>query len=104
MPQYRKDGNEQVEKEETEKEKPYETVQVLIGKKPRNKNQAKPEKQKDEAVSKTVKDEPLEVEQIEAIDLSNIEVEEDFQEDEDDDGQEFVLSIGVVSKEEHTQT
>jgi hypothetical protein len=55
-------------------------------------------------VSETAKDELLEAEQIEAVDLSNTGVEEDYQEDEDDDGEEFALSIGAVREEEHTQT
>ena len=55
-------------------------------------------------MSETNKDKLLEVEQIEAVDISNTEVEEDYQEDEDDDGEELALSIGVVREEEHTQT
>ena len=51
----------------------------------------------------TAKDEVVEVEKIEAVD-TNIEAEEDYQEDEDDDGEKFALSIGAVRKEEHTQT
>jgi hypothetical protein len=101
-PQYHRDEKEQVEEEGAEKKKPYEIVQVLIGKKPGKKNQVKPEKQKDEAVPETAKDKPLESEQIEAVDLSNIEAEEDYQEDEDDDGQEFALSIGALREEELT--
>ena len=50
------------------------------------------------------KDELVEAEKIKAVDTSNIEAEEDYQEDEDDDGEEFALSIGAVRKEEHTQT
>ena len=51
------------------------------------------------------KDELVEAEKIEAVDTSNIEAEEDYQKDEndDDDGEEFALSIGAVRKEEHTQ-
>jgi hypothetical protein len=52
-------------------------------------------------VTKTSKDDMVEAEKIEAID-TNIEVEEDYQEDEDDDGEKFALSIGAVRKEEHT--
>ncbi len=55
-------------------------------------------------MSETTKDKLLEAEQIEAVDLSNTEVEEDYQEDEDDDGEELALSIGAVREEEHTQT
>ena len=56
-------------------------------------------------MTKTAKDELVEAEKIEAVDTSNIEAEEDYQKDEndDDDGEEFALSIGAVSKEEHTQ-
>ncbi len=50
------------------------------------------------------KDELFEVEQIEAVDMSNTKVEEDYQEDEDDDSEEFSLSIGAIREEEHTQT
>jgi hypothetical protein len=50
------------------------------------------------------KDELFEVEQIEAVDMSNTKVEEDYQEDEDDDSEEFALSIGAIREEEHTQT
>ena len=48
----------------------------------------------------TAKVDLVEVEKIEAVD-TNIEVEEDYQEDEDDDGEKFALSIGAVRKEEH---
>uniref|UniRef100_A0A2N9I3M8 Uncharacterized protein n=1 Tax=Fagus sylvatica TaxID=28930 RepID=A0A2N9I3M8_FAGSY len=102
-PQYLRDEKKQAEKEEIEKEKTYEITRVLIGKKPKKKNQAKPEKPTDEAVSEA-KDELFEVEQIEAVDMSNTKVEEDYQEDEDDDSEEFALSIGAIREEEHTQT
>ena len=52
----------------------------------------------------TTKDELVEAEKIKAVDTSNIEAEEDYQEDEDDDGEEFALSIGAIRKEEHTRT
>ena len=55
-------------------------------------------------MTKTAKDELVEAEKIEAVDILNIEAEEDYQVDEDDDGEEFALSIGAVRKEEHTQT
>ena len=45
----------------------------------------------------------VEAEKIEADD-TNIEMEEEFQEDEDDDGEKFVLSIGAIRKEEYIQT
>ena len=40
-PQYLRDEKKQVDREETEKEKPYETTRVFIGKKPKKRNQAK---------------------------------------------------------------
>uniref|UniRef100_A0A2N9IAB2 Reverse transcriptase domain-containing protein n=1 Tax=Fagus sylvatica TaxID=28930 RepID=A0A2N9IAB2_FAGSY len=84
-------------------EKPYETTRVYIGKKPKRKNQAKSKKLTEEAVTETAKSDLVEAEKIEAVD-TNIEAEEDFQEDEDDDGEKFALSIGAVRKEEDTQT
>jgi hypothetical protein len=45
----------------------------------------------------------VEAEKIETV-YTNIEAEEDFQEDEDDDGEKFALSIGAMRKEEDTQT
>jgi hypothetical protein len=54
-------------------------------------------------VTKTAKDDVVEAEKIEAVD-TNIEAEEDFQEDEDDDGEKFALSIEAMRKEEDTQT
>jgi hypothetical protein len=54
-------------------------------------------------VTKTAKDDVVETEKIEAVD-TNIEAEEDFQEDEDDDGEKFALSIEAMRKEEDTQT
>ena len=56
-------------------------------------------------MTKTAKDELVEAEKMEAVDTLNIDAEEDYQEDEnDDDGEQFALSIGAVRKEEHTQT
>ena len=40
-PQYLRDEKKQIDREETEKEKPYETTQVFIGKKPKKRNKAK---------------------------------------------------------------
>jgi hypothetical protein len=54
-------------------------------------------------VTETAKSDLVETEKIEAVD-TNIEAEEDFQEDEDDGGEKFSLSIGAVRKEEDTQT
>jgi hypothetical protein len=54
-------------------------------------------------VTKIAKDDVVETEKIEAVD-TNIEAEEDFQEDEDDDGEKFALSIESMRKEEDTQT
>jgi hypothetical protein len=54
-------------------------------------------------VIETAKSDLVEAKKIEAID-TYIEAEEDFQEDEDDDGEKFALSIGAVRKEEDTQT
>ena len=104
-PQYLRDEKKQVKREESEKEKPYETTWVFIGQKPKKRNQAKLEKSIDEAVPEIAKDELVEAEKKEAVDTSNIEAEEDYQkdEDDDDDGEEFALSIGAVRKEEHTQ-
>ena len=103
-PQYLRDEKKQVKREESEKEKPYETTWVFIGKKPKKRNQAKLEKSIDEAVPEIAKDELVEAEKIEAVDILNIEAEEDYQVDEDDDGEKFALSIGAVRKEEDTQT
>ena len=54
-------------------------------------------------MTETAKSDLVETEKIEAVD-TNIEAEEDFQEDEDDGGEKFSLSIGAVRKEEDTQT
>jgi hypothetical protein len=54
-------------------------------------------------VTETAKDDLVEAEKVKAVD-TNIEVEEDYQEDEDDDGEKFALFIGAIRKEEHTQT
>ena len=54
-------------------------------------------------MTKTAKDELVEAEKMEAVDTLNIDAEEDYQEDEnDDDGEQFALSIGAVRKEEDT--
>jgi hypothetical protein len=52
-------------------------------------------------VTETAKSDLVEAEKIEAVD-TNIEAEEDFQEEEDDDGEKFALSIGAVRKEKDT--
>ena len=52
-------------------------------------------------MTETAKSDLVETEKIEAVD-TNIEAEEDFQEDEDDGGEKFSLSIGAVRKEEDT--
>ena len=52
-------------------------------------------------MTEIAKSDLVEAEKIEAVD-TNIEAEEDFQEDEDDDGEKFALSIGAVRKEEDT--
>ena len=54
-------------------------------------------------MTETTKDDLVEAEKVEAVD-TNIEVEEDYQEDEDDDGENFALFIGAIRKKEHTQT
>jgi hypothetical protein len=54
-------------------------------------------------VTETAKDDLVEAEKIEAVD-TNVEVEKDFQENEDDDGEKIALSIGAVRKEEYSQT
>jgi hypothetical protein len=102
-PQYLRNEKKQIEKEENEQEKPYETTRVFIGKKPKKGNQVKSEKSVIKVVPETAKDELVEAKKIEAVD-TNIETEEDYQEDEDNDGEEFALSIGAIRKEEHTQT
>uniref|UniRef100_A0A2N9IET6 Reverse transcriptase domain-containing protein n=1 Tax=Fagus sylvatica TaxID=28930 RepID=A0A2N9IET6_FAGSY len=91
-----------VEEKEIKKEKPYETTRVYIGKKPKRKNQTKPEKLIEEAVSETAKSDLVETEKIEADD-TNIDAGENLLEDEDDDGEKFALSIGAIRKEEPTQ-
>ncbi len=53
------------------------------------KSQTKSEK----AVPETCKDEHLESEDSEAIDLTNTEAEEDYQDDEDDDGQKLPYQL-----------
>jgi hypothetical protein len=50
-------------------------------------------------VTKIAKDELVEAEKMEAVDTLNIDAEEDYQDDEDDDGEQFALSIGAVRKE-----
>ena len=102
-PEYLSEEKKPIEVKEIKQEKPYETTRVYIGKKPKRKNQAKLEKLTEEAVAETAKSDLVEAEKIETI-YTNIEVEEDFQEDEDDDGEKFALSIGAVRKEEDTQT
>jgi hypothetical protein len=102
-PEYLRNEKKPIEEKEIKQEKPYETTRVYLGKKPKRKNQAKSEKLTEEAMTETAKDDLVEAEKIEAVD-TNIKVEEDFQEDEDDDGERFALSIGAVRKEEHSQT
>uniref|UniRef100_A0A2N9J8K2 Reverse transcriptase domain-containing protein n=1 Tax=Fagus sylvatica TaxID=28930 RepID=A0A2N9J8K2_FAGSY len=102
-PEYLREEKKPIEKKEIKQEKLYEITRVYIGKKPKRKNQAKSKKLTEEAVTETAKSDLVEAEKIEAVD-TNIEVEEDFQEDEDDDGEKFALSIGAVRKEEDTQT
>jgi hypothetical protein len=98
--EYLIDEKKPIEKKETEQEKPYETTRVYIGKKPKRKNQAKLEKLTEEAVTETAKNDLVEAEKIEAVE-TNIEVKEDYQEDKDDDGEKFALSIRAVRKEKH---
>jgi hypothetical protein len=105
--QYHKDGKNQaikVEEEDAEKSKPYETVQVLIRKKPKNKGQIKSEKQNEEDVLDPYNDDHLGSEESKVLDLTNAEAKEDYQGDEDDDGKKFALAIGAVREEELTQT
>jgi hypothetical protein len=100
-PEYLRNDKKPVEEKEIKNEKPYETTRVYIGKKPKRKNQAKPEKLTEEAVSETAKSDLVETEKIEAVD-TNIDAGEDLLEDEDDDGEKFSLSIGAIRKEEPT--
>jgi hypothetical protein len=102
-PEYLREEKKPIEKKEIKQEKLYEITRVYIGKKPKRKNQAKSKKLTEEAVTETAKSDLVEAEKIEAVD-TNIEVEEDFQEDEDDDGEKIALSIGAVRKEEDTLT
>jgi hypothetical protein len=102
-PEYLRNDKKLVEEKEIKKERPYETTRVYIGKKPKRKNQTKPEKLIKEVVLETTKSDLVEIEKIETDD-TNVDAGENLLEDEDDDGEKFAISIGAIRKKEPTQT